>query len=436
MTRRVQVGNQVSCRGDTRRAAVVLASCLAIVPALSTFISASGHAAPPPETFAQFRTALWPDARAAGISRQTFDRALRTLKPDLALPDLERPARAGDQAKKKRGQPEFIKPPRDYLSPRMLANLTARGRIKEREYAKPLAEIRRRFNVAPEVVLAIWGRETAFGGYRLKHDAIRAIATQAWTGRRRQQFRAELILALKILEEKRTTRTAMRSSWAGAMGPTQLLPSNYYDHAVDLDGDGDKDIWSSVPDALGAAAKSLIDNGWQPDRTWGWEIRKPKTFDCAQEGPDKKRPLSAWIAEGYTRTFDRQWPQDALAEDAYLLLPEGARGPAFLMHNNFLVLKSYNFADLYALFVGNLADRIAGGGKFETAWATTKRHDKSRIADIQRWLNAANYPAGQVDGRAGTITRSAIGAYQKAEGLTLDCYPSRAVWQHLRQARQ
>ncbi|MEL7543041.1 MAG: lytic murein transglycosylase [Pseudomonadota bacterium] len=396
--------------------------------------TSSTEAAPPTETFAQFKTALRPDARAAGISKPTLDAALEQLKPDLSLPDLERPRPAASKEKKQRGQPEFVKPPRDYLSPRTLNTLTARGQTKAKAHAKALAEIERRFNLAPEIVLAIWGRETAFGGYRLKHDAIRALATQAWTGRRRAKFREELLLALKILEEKRTTRSAMRSSWAGAMGPTQLLPSNYYDHAVDLDGDGRKDIWSSVPDALGAAAKSLIDNGWQPGRTWGWEIRKPANFDCALEGPDKKRPLSAWIAAGYTRTFGRAWPQDATNEEAYLLLPEGARGPAFLMHNNFLVLKSYNFADLYALFVGNLADRIAGGGKFETAWATTKPHDKSRIADIQRWLNAAGYPAGQVDGRAGTITRSAIGAYQNASGLTLDCYPSHAVWHHLRKA--
>lgn len=385
------------------------------------------------ETFEAWRDALWPDAQSMGITRNTFDTAFRGLKPNLKLPDLELPNRR--KAKLSSGQPEFIKPPKHYLRERTLQRLTKTGRGKQQKWAKELQLIRERFGVSPGMVLAIWGRETSFGGYKLPHDAIRALATQAYTGRRKEQFRNEFLLALKILQEGHVQRKDMKSSWAGAMGLTQLLPSNFYDHAVDLDGDGRKNIWTSVPDSLAAAAKSLIDNEWKPDRTWGYEVRKPKVMDCTLEGPQNKRPMSEWVKLGYARTFDRTWHRKLLSDDGYLLLPEGTRGPAFLMHNNFLVIKSYNFADLYALFVGNLADRIAGGGTFETKWATNKQLPKRRIAEIQEWLNEAGYAAGKVDGRAGTITRNAIGAYQKAQKLKLDCYPSRAVWAHLQKHR-
>lgn len=385
------------------------------------------------ETFETWRSGLWPEAQSAGITRKTFDTAFTGLKPNLKLPDLVRPKKT--RKKTSKGQPEFIKPPKHYLRERTLQNLTRTGRAKQKRFASDLAKIQKRFGVFPGMVLAIWGRETAFGGYKLPHDAIQALATQAWTGRRKELFRKELILALKILQEGHAKRAEMKSSWAGAMGPTQLLPSNFYDHAVDMDGDGRKNIWSSVPDSLGAAAKSLVDNGWNPKRTWGYEVRKPKTIDCTLEGPQNKRPMKDWIKMGYTRAFDRKWSKDTTNDDGYLLLPEGTRGPAFLMHNNFLVIKSYNFADLYALFVGNLADRIAGGGTFETAWATDTQLPKKRIAEIQDLLNKAGFAAGKVDGRAGTITRNAIGAYQKANALKVDCYPSKAVWKHLTSGR-
>ncbi len=397
---------------------------------LSGFLPVSVYA----ETFETWREKLWPDARAQGITRQTFDTAFKGLKPDLKLPDLGLPARR-KSIKSSKGQPEFIRPPKHYLRERTLQRLTKTGRAKQKTWATDLEKIRNTFGVSPGMVLAIWGRETAFGGYKLPHDAIRALATQAWTGRRKEKFRNELLLALRILQERHVKRKDMRSSWAGAMGHTQLLPSNFYDHAVDLDGDGRKNIWTSVPDSLAAAAKSLVDNKWQADRTWGYEVRKPQQIDCTLEGPQNKRSMSEWIKLGYTRAFDRKWADKILKDDGYLLLPEGTRGPAFLMHNNFLVIKSYNFADLYALFVGNLADRIAGGGAFETKWATDKQLPKRRIAEIQDWLNKAGYAAGKVDGRAGTITRNAIGAYQKVNKLTLDCYPSQAVWKHLQDGR-
>jgi len=380
-------------------------------------------------SFDNWRAALWPDAERIGISRAIFDAAFKGLTPNLRLPDLDLPSRRKKASSK--GQPEFIKPPKHYLSERTLRRLTKTGQSKRTKWKDALAKISVRFGVEPGMVLAIWGRETAFGGYKLPHDAIRALATQAYTGRRKEKFRTELLLALKILQEGHAKRSEMRSSWAGAMGLTQLLPSNFFDHAVDLDGDGRKNIWTSVPDSLAAAAKSLIDNGWKAGRTWGYEVRKPKTFDCTLEGPQNKRAMADWVNLGFTRTFDRSWNADALGDEGYLLLPEGTRGPAFLMHNNFLVIKSYNFADLYALFVGNLADRISGGGPFETAWATDRQLAKRQVGEIQDWLNKSGYAAGKVDGRAGTITRNAIGAYQKANGLTPDCYPSTAVWKHL-----
>ncbi|MEL6287713.1 MAG: lytic murein transglycosylase [Pseudomonadota bacterium] len=384
---------------------------------------------PPQKSFDAFLADVRTEARTRGIRSSTLTRAFDGLEPDLRMPDLVRSPRT--QRKRKRGQPEFIRPPADYLDRRQLERLAGTGQRLAKKHADALAQIQRRFGVRPAVVLAIWGRETAFGGYRLRHDAIRALATQAWTGRRRVKFRKELLLALALLDDGRVTRKDMRSSWAGAMGPTQLLPSNVRDHGTDIDGDGRIDIWRSLPDALGAAAKSLVDNGWQSGRTWGWEVRLPASFDCTLEGPRTQRTVADWRAAGLARTSGRAFPANAASENAYILLPEGTRGPAFLMHRNFLVLKSYNYADLYALFVGHLADRIAGGGDFNTAWATRTQLPKHRIEDIQAALNAAGFAAGKVDGRAGTITRNAIGAFQKARGLPVDCYPSRDVWQAL-----
>jgi lytic murein transglycosylase len=377
------------------------------------------------DEFRRFLEALWPDAQAMGVSRATFDQALRGVEPDLALPDLVLPGR------EVKGQPEFTKTPAQYLSTAYLARLADQGKAQQAKHAIWLAKIERELGVQRQFVLAIWGRETAYGSYRSNYYIIRALVTQAYLGRRKDMFRTELVYALKMLEDGYRTRETLTGSWAGAIGLPQLMPSEFYTLAYDLDGDGRKDIWGSVADALGSAANQLRIKGWVPGQTWGYEVRLPKEVPCLLEGPDNGRQLREWVKLGVKR-IGSDFPTEALGQQAFVLAPAGAHGPAFLALENFLVIKRYNMSDLYALFVGNLGDRIAGGGDFRTPWADIKQLSAKGIEEIQAGLQRLGYPVSIVDGKAGMNTRSLIGAYQKANGLEIDCWPTQAVLAHVR----
>ena len=379
------------------------------------------------DAFRQFLAGVWPEAQAAGVSRATFDAALRGVEPDLALPDLMLPGKADVK-----GQAEFTKTPAQYLSAAYLANLSAEGRSLATRHEVWLAKIEKELGVQRQFVLAIWGRETAFGAERSGHYAIRVLATQAYLGRRKDMFRTELLYALKMLQDGVRTRDNMISSWAGAMGLTQFMPSEYYTLAYDLDGDGKKDIWTSVPDALASAANQLRDKGWVAGQGWGYEVQLPQGASCLLEGPDQGRPLRDWIALGVKRTGGRSFPADALDAQAFILTPAGAHGPMFLALENFLALKRYNMSDLYALFVGNLGDRIAGGGNFDTPWADVRQLSARGIGEIQLMLQQQGYPVAKLDGKAGMNTRALIGAYQRDHKLTVDCWPTEALLAHLR----
>src|SRR5262249_27228316 len=240
-----------------------------------------------------------------------------------------------------------------------------------------------------------------------------------------------LIFALKMLQDGVRTRDTLTGSWAGAMGLTQFMPSEFYSVAYDLDGDGRTDIWTSVPDALGSAANQLRAKGWIANQNWGYEVHLPKHVSCLEEGPDNMRPVAEWVKLGVTRVGG-DFPAEALDQQAFILTPAGIFGPAFLALENFLVIKRYNMSDLYALFVGNLGDRIAGGGGFVTPWADIQQLPASGIAGIQEKLQALGYAVAKIDGKAGMNTRALIGAYQKANGLKVDCWPTEALLRHLR----
>jgi lytic murein transglycosylase len=377
--------------------------------------------------FQNFLQSLWPQAQDMGVSRPTFDTATRGLEPDLTLPDLVIPGRPEKAAP---AQPEFVETPADYLKETTLARLAAQGRKLFDRHRATLLSIEQKFGVPPQVVLAIWGRETAYGGTKLPYDAIRVLATQSYTGRRKELFRNEFLAALKMLEDG-TPRALMRSSWGGAMGLTQFLPSEFYKYAFDFDGDGKADIWNSVPDALASAAKQLAGKGWQAGRDWAIEVRAPKNFDCARAEPTVTLPAGEWLKRGFTPLGGRQLAPAQLAEQASVLMPEGIYGPAFLTLRNYYVLKDYNFSDLYVLFVGNLADRIAGGGPFVTLWAKGAQLKTAQVEAMQRQLTRFGLYADKIDGKAGMLTRAAVGAYQKANGLTLDCWPSAVLLAHM-----
>ena len=379
--------------------------------------------------FRNWLEALWPDAQAFGISRKTFDAATRALEPDLSLPDLDVPGRPTPQ----REQPEFVLRPADYLREATLAHLAGEGRKLLAEYGATLAAIERRFGVPPTVVLAIWGRESGFSrGYKPGNNAVRVLATQAYLGRRKDVFRQELLYALKMVEDGEVKLSEMRSSWAGAMGLTQFLPSEFYKYAVDFDGDGRRDIWNSVPDALASAAKQLAEKGWQTGRRWAYEVRVPKSVDCTLADPDQKLPIGEWVRRGFAPAFDRKLSAQEVLQPASLLLPAGVYGPGFLILPNYFVIKDYNFSDLYVLFVGQLSDRILDGRAFETPWAEVVQLKTAQLEEMQRRLTELGLYADKIDGKAGMKTRLALGAYQKANGLKLDCWPSAAVLDHMR----
>jgi lytic murein transglycosylase len=329
---------------------------------------------------------------------------------------------------KPRHQAEFDIPEL-YFSKGALSSLAATGRGKFKQLGPTLAAIQEQYGVPASIVVAIWGRETGFGKADLPYDALSAIATQGFMGRRPEVFRQELIVALKILDEGHATRAEMKSSWAGAMGYTQFLPSDFDKYAIDFDGDGRRDIWNSVPDALASAGNSLHSQGWDGSQTWAYEVALPKGFDCTEQGPDKARPIAEWVKLGVARVKGRPFPEDKLGDPAFLVLPAGLKGPAFLATNNFSVLKLYNNSDVYAIFVGHVADMIGANAPvaFAGAWQPVERLPRDRIQRFQEVLVAKGHDVGKVDGLAGFKTRRTVGLEEQKLGLPLTCYPSQAV---------
>jgi len=382
------------------------------------------------EGFQRFVGSLYPAAQQLGVSRATFDAATRDLEPDLTLPDLVIPGRPDRQP----AQAEFVQTPAEYLKESAFDRLAAQGRALAGQHRTTLSKIEQRFGVPGAVVLAIWGRETNYGAAKLPYSAIRALATQAYLGRRKEQFREEFLLALKMLQDGVIAVTEMKSSWAGAMGYPQLLPSGFYKYAIDFDGDGTRDIWTSVPDALGTIANHLAELGWQRGQRWAYEVKAPRDVDCSIAQPDMKLTIGEWIKRGYAPAHGAKLSATDLAQEASLLMPAGLYGPSFLATKNYFVLKDYNYSDLYVLFVGHLADRIAGARPFEQKWQTVAQLPSSALERMQRELTRLGLYADKIDGKAGMLTRAALGAYQKRNGLTVDCWPAQAVLDHM-QAR-
>jgi len=382
--------------------------------------------------FTQFIASLWPEAQAAGVSRATFDSQTRGLEPDYKLPDLILPGRPATGAP---SQAEFVQVPADYLKEASIARLAEEGQRLMQQYRDALAGIEKRFGVPPSIVLAIWGRETDYGRYKEPYDALRVMATQAYVGRRKDQYRNEFILALKILGDGEVTRQDMRASWAGATGLTQFLPSEFYQHAVDFDGDGRRDIWNSVPDALASAARQLVNKGWQPGVRWAYEVQVPANADCTMGVPEVTKPIGDWLRAGLVPVRGQKLSADEQAQPASLLQPEGTYGPAFLTTKNYFVIKEYNFSDLYVLYVGHLSDRMTNPQPFATPWSASTQLRTADVEAMQRQLTRLGLYKDKLDGKAGMQTRAALGAYQKSAGLKVDCWPSEAVLRAMSAAR-
>jgi len=380
----------------------------------------------------QFRDWLmrvaWPDAQKKGVSWATFERNLSAISLDWNLPELLPPGRTAPPDNQR--QAEFQRPGR-YFVEAQLASLAQDGREKLQRWASSLDDVERVYGVPREIVVAIWGRESHFGRVAARHEALRVLATQAFMGRRRELYYPELLAALVILEEDHFSGEALLSSWAGALGQPQLLPSKFLQYAVDADADGRRDIWNSVPDVLASIANYLHEHGWRSDVHWGFEVSLPQAVSCTLEGPRQGRALQEWMRLGL-RPVGGASPEWAADANAFLVMPAGRLGPAFLVSENFYVLKRYNESDLYALFIGHLADRMRGARAFVGQWQPIDTLRRGHIQTMQERLKSQGYDVGKVDGLVGFATRTAIGQWQGKSQRDETCFPDAALVQAIR----
>jgi lytic murein transglycosylase len=370
-------------------------------------------------------------AKAKGISDQTFELALSGVKPNLDLPDLVLPGKK-PKVPSKQTQAEFSSPA-SYFAEKTIVPLVSGGKSRASQYGKILKSIEKKYGVPASIVLAIWGRESGFGKSQGSYSAFDVLATKAFMSTRKDLFLKEVLAALEIVERGYAAPDMMKTSWAGAMGQPQFLPSSYLEHAVDFDGDGRRDIWNSVPDTLASIANYLVNYGWEKGRGWGAEVSVPDTVSCALEGPDQGKPLSTWLEAGIARTGGQNFPKGEASKEQFLMAPAGRNGPMFLATANFYVIKNYNISDLYALFIGHVADRISStGAKFTTPWGSVDKLNRSDIAVMQNALVAMGYDVGKPDGLPGFKTRRSIGDWQAKNSAAATCFPSAALKRDLK----
>jgi membrane-bound lytic murein transglycosylase B len=363
---------------------------------------------------------LWPDAAQRGFSRATFEHFTAGLTPDLSIMD------------KLDAQPEFTKSTWDYLDVLVSDERIARGREMLTQYAPTFAAVERAYGVDPAIIAAIWGVESNYGTLGGDRPVIRSTATLACVGRRQDYFREEFLSTLEILARGDVPAERLVGSWAGAFGPTQFMPSSFKRYAVDFDGDGRRDVVDSIPDVIASTANNLKTDGWVAGQRWGYEVVLPQNFDYLLANRSKQMSLRQWEALGIRRAGGGSF-RDPDAR-AYLLLPAGARGPAFLMLQNFRVIMKYNPAEAYALAIGHLADRLRGGGPFLQPWPREERAlSLDERYEMQQLLARRGFDTGEPDGMFGPRTRLAIRNYQASIGEIPDGFASSGLLDRLRQ---
>jgi lytic murein transglycosylase len=362
---------------------------------------------------------LWPDAERRGVSRATFEAATRDLTPDLRIMDLL------DQ------QPEFTKAFWDYLDILVNDARIERGRELLAQYKPIFDAVEKTSGVDRYIVAAIWGVESNYSTMGGDRSVVRSTATLACVGRRQAYFRDEFLAALEILEHQDVPAEDLKGSWAGAFGPTQFMPSSFKRFAVDFDGDGHRDVVNNVGDMIASTANNLKLDGWVRGQTWGYEVVVPPDFNFMLA--DRARPMTIadWQKLGITRAGGKAFPRPS--DRAYLLVPAGARGPAFLMLQNFRVIMKYNPAEAYALAIGYLADRFRGEPPFVQPWPRDERVlSLAERFELQQHLASRGFDVGAPDGMLGSKSRSAIMQFQASVGLPPDGFASAAVLDRLR----
>jgi membrane-bound lytic murein transglycosylase B len=383
----------------------------ALIAVLALF-SANAAAQEKPKDLAAFLQALWPDAQARGVSRKTFDAALSNLAidPRVAASTLR--------------QPEFGRPIGTYVNSIATPQRISLAAAKAAQWAHTLGAIEEQYGVDRWTLLAIWGIETSFGTNKGGFDVIRSLATLALSSYRPDFFRDELLAALKVLEDGHIERTKMVGSWAGAMGQPQFMPSNFLELAVDFDGNGKKDIWGSVPDVLASIANFLKHWGWKAGAGWGFEVKVPRGFDYQRS----RATYAEWAGLGVARADGKPMPEG----NAILFFPSGAGGPAFLVGENFEVIKRYNNSDVFALAVSHLADRARGLGPFRAAWLVPDRQlSRSERIALQKRMKELGHPVNDFDGRIDFALRDEIRLEQTKHKMIPDGHPTPALLQQI-----
>ena len=360
-----------------------------------------------------FLNELWADAQAKGISRATFDAATKAFTPDQRVIAATR------------RQPEYGKPVGDYVNAIVSKRRIADAQLKGREWAKTFDAVEKKFQVERWVLLALWGMESDFGSEKDRWDVFRSLATLAYVKYRDPYFRNELIVAMRIMQDNRITREKMVSSWAGAMGQTQFMPSNFVDYAIDFSGDGRADIWGNVPDVLASTANYLRKWKWNSTLPWGFEVLVPDGFDYIRS----RASFAEWRTLGVRRADGKAFPNSG---QGILFFPSGASGPGFIVTENFNVLKEYNNSDAYALAVGHLADRIHGGDVIKTPWPKDDRQlsRDARVA-LQKKLAALGYKVNEFEAHIDFDLRDNIRVEQKKLGMVPDGNPTPALLEKL-----
>ena len=358
------------------------------------------------------------EATRQGVPAPVIDTAFRGLTPDPKVIDLDSK------------QPEFSLTYGKYVANMISPDRVAKGQQKLAQYRGLLDALQGEYGVPGQYLVAFWGAETNYGSYMGDFSALRSVATLACMTKRTEFFSNETVQALRILADNHMTTQQMKGSWAGAMGQTQFMPSSFLKFAVDFEGHGRRDIWTSAADAIGSTANYLKEHGWRAGQPWGFEVALPKGYALTAADSSAFAPFSAFAERGVKRADGRPLPQSG---EAQLLIPAGLNGPIFLVTPNFKVIKSYNNSTSYALAVALLGDRAMGGQDLAAAWPV---HDKSlnmtQARDMQTRLKKMGYDVGKIDGKFGETGQTALRAYQEKSGLTPDGYPTLALLQRLR----
>ncbi|MHA3093203.1 lytic murein transglycosylase [Acinetobacter brisouii] len=394
----------------------------------TTIISSSPQFSPPnafgQDQFQQCLANLRSQAQAAGVNAETYNQYTQHLTPDRSV--LE----------KLNYQPEFSTPIWDYLSGLVDDERVQQGQQKIAQYREILNRASQVYGVPVETIVAVWGVESNYGDISGKYPLLQALGTLSCEGRRQSYFRGEFFAAMRILQRGDLTLDQLKGSWAGAFGHTQFMPVTYERLAVDFDGDGRRDLVSSVPDALASTANFLKKAGWQTGLPWGFEVKLPAGMSIAGESRRNKKPLSYWLSRGVVRADGSALIQGNLSDttSAGLMTPTGTNGPAFLVFKNFDAIYSYNASESYAFAIAHLSDRLQGQGEFRTAWPTDDAGtSRAERREIQQMLLNKGYDIGNPDGLIGDKTRQAIQQEQQRLGLPATGRAGQKILQALRQ---